>query len=57
MRTITIRCENGKVSIIMDGVLLGGVHSFSVDYLKGMPLQISCVADLTDGKREREMYS
>ena len=53
MRTITIRAENEKVSLIIDSVLLQNIHSFSIDYIRGVPLLFSCVADMGD-KPEKE---
>ena len=46
MRSIQVITENGKVKILVDGVQLTGVHSFSLDYIKGAPLLFSCVADV-----------
>lgn len=46
MKDIQVISENGKVKIIVDGVSLTGVHSFSLDYIKGAPLLFSCVADV-----------
>ncbi len=51
MREIRIITENGRTVIYIDGVRLDGVHSFSVDYLRGAPVQVSLVADI--GKDER----
>ena len=51
MREIRIITENGKTVIYIDGVRLDGVHSFSVDYLKGAPVLVSLVADI--GKDEQ----
>ena len=51
MREIRIITENGKTVIYIDGVRLDGVHNFSVDYLKGAPVQVSLVADI--GKDEQ----
>ena len=54
MREIRIITENGKTVIYIDGVRLDGVHSFSVDYLKGAPVQVSLVADIgKDEQREK----
>lgn len=49
MRNIQIITENGKTKIYIDGELLEGVHSFSVDYLKGAPVLVSLVADVGTG--------
>lgn len=51
MREVRIITENGKTVIYIDGVRLDGVHSFSVNYLKGAPVQVSLVADI--GKDEQ----
>lgn len=51
MRNIQIITENGKVKIYIDGELLEGVHSFSVDYLKGAPVLVSLVADVGTEKQ------
>lgn len=56
MQSIYIRSENGRVSVVINGVALENLHSFSVDYIKGAPLQIACVADLTDGKKRGKDY-
>ena len=45
MRNIQIITENGKTKIYIDGELLEGVHSFSVDYLRGAPVLVSLVTD------------
>ena len=51
MREIRVITENGKTKIYIDGVQLEGVHSFSVEYIKGAPVMVSLVADI--GKDER----
>lgn len=53
MQSINIRFENGKVNIIVDGALFRDVHSVSVDYIKGVPLLFSCVADVGREQDER----
>jgi hypothetical protein len=53
MQSINIRFENGKVNIIVDGALFRDVHSVSVDYIKGVPLLFSCVADIGREQEER----
>ena len=52
MQSIHIISENGKVSVIIDGVELKRLHSFSVDYIEGAPLLFSCVADVGETARE-----
>lgn len=55
MQSINIRFENGKVNIIVDGALFRDVHSLSLDYIKGLPMLFSCVADVgreQDDRRE-----
>ena len=54
MQSIHIISENGKVSVIIDGVELKRLHSFSVDYIEGAPLLFSCVADVGTGPRENQ---
>lgn len=49
MQSIHIMSENGKVSVIIDGMELKQLHSFSVDYIEGAPLLFSCVADVGTG--------
>ncbi len=59
MRNIQIITENGKTKIYIDGELLEGVHSFSVDYLKGAPVLVSLVADVGTGtqpQRDRVLH-
>lgn len=59
MRNIQIITENGKTKIYIDGELLEGVHSFSVDYLKGAPALVSLVADVGTGtqpQRDRVLH-
>lgn len=46
MRNIQIITENGKTKLYIDGELLEGVHSFSVDYIKGAPVLVSLVTDI-----------
>nr|DAI67738.1 MAG TPA: hypothetical protein [Caudoviricetes sp.] len=46
MQSIHIISDHGKVSVIIDGAKLDRLHSFSVDYVEGAPLLISCVADV-----------
>ena len=52
MQSIHIISENGKVSVIIDGVELKRLHSFSVDYIEGAPLLFSCVADVGTGQQD-----
>lgn len=52
MESIQIISEKGNVRIIIDGVELRRLHSFSVDYIAGAPLLFSCVADVDAGQRE-----
>ena len=52
MRNIQIITENGKTKIYIDGELLEGVHSFSVDYLRGAPVLVSLVTDIGTGKQK-----
>lgn len=54
MQSIHIISENGKVSVIIDGVELKRLHSFSVDYIEGAPLLFSCVADVGTGRRRKQ---
>lgn len=54
MQSIHIISENGKVSVIIDGVELKRLHSFSVDYIEGAPLLFSCVADVGTGTKEEK---
>ena len=54
MQSIHIMSENGKVSVIIDGMELKQLHSFSVDYIEGAPLLFSCVADVGTGPREEK---
>lgn len=59
MRNIQIITENGETKIYIDGELLVGVHSFSVDYLKGAPVLVSLVADVGTGtqpQRDRVLH-
>lgn len=49
MECINIRVNNGTV----DGAKLTDVHSVSVDYIKGVPLLFSCVADIGREQEER----
>ena len=57
MREIRIITENGKTVIYIDGVRLDGVHSFSVAYFKGAPVQVSLVADIgKDEKRGKVLH-
>ena len=46
MQNVNIITENGKLKIFIDGVQIKGLHSFSLDYVKGAPLLFSCVADV-----------
>lgn len=55
MESINIRVNNGKVDVTVDGAKLTDVHSVSVDYIRGIPLLFSCVADVgreQDDRRE-----
>lgn len=52
MRNIQIITENGKTKIYIDGELLEGVHSFSVDYLRGAPVLVSLVTDIGTEKQK-----
>lgn len=54
MQSIHIISENGKVSVIIDGAELKRLHSFSVDYIEGAPLLVSCVADVGTGTKEEK---
>ena len=54
MQSIHIISENGKVSVIIDGVELKRLHSFSGDYIEGAPLLFSCVADVGTGTKENK---
>lgn len=53
MECINIRVNNGKVDVTVDGAKLTDVHSVSVDYIKGVPLLFSCVADIGREQEER----
>ena len=53
MQSINIRFENGKVNIIVDGALFRDVHSLSLDYIKGLPMLLSCVSDVGEGQDKR----
>lgn len=46
MQSINIRVEHGKINVTVDGVMFKDVHSFSLDYVKGMPLLFSCVSEI-----------
>lgn len=48
MQNVKIITDNGQVQIYVDGNLIKGIHSFSVDYIEGEPLMLSCVADIGD---------
>ena len=55
MECINIRVNNGKEDVTVDGAKLTDEHSDSVDYIKGIPLLFSCVADVgreQDDRRE-----
>ena len=55
MECINIRVNNGRVAVTVDGAKLTDVHSVSVDYIRGIPLLFSCVADVgreQDDRRE-----
>ena len=57
MREIRVITENGKTKIYIDGVRLDGVHSFSVEYIKGAPVLVSLVADIgKDERKERVLH-
>lgn len=53
MECINIRVNNGRVDVTVDGAKLTDVHSVSVDYIKGVPLLFSCVADIGREQEER----
>lgn len=53
MECISIRVNNGRVDVTVDGAKLTDVHSVSVDYIKGVPLLFSCVADIGREQEER----
>jgi len=53
MECINIRVNNGRVDVTVDGAKLTDVHSVSVDYIKGIPLLFSCVADVGREQDER----
>lgn len=48
MQNVKIITDNGQVQIYVDGHLIKGIHSFSIDYIEGEPLMLSCVADIGD---------
>ena len=55
MECINIRVNNRRVDVTVDGAKLTDVHSVSVDYIRGIPLLFSCVADVgreQDDRRE-----
>lgn len=55
MECINIRVNNGRVDVTVDGAKLTDVHSVSVDYIRGISLLFSCVADVgreQDDRRE-----
>lgn len=55
MECINIRVNNGLVDVTVGGAKLTDVHSVSVDYIRGIPLLFSCVADVgreQDDRRE-----
>lgn len=55
MECINILVNNGRVDVTVDGAKLTDVHSVSVDYIRGIPLLFSCVADVgreQDDRRE-----
>lgn len=55
MECINIRVNNWRVDVTVDGAKLTDVHSVSVDYIRGIPLLFSCVADVgreQDDRRE-----
>lgn len=56
MRNIQIITENGKTKIYIDGELLEGVHSFSVDYLRGAPVLVSLVTDIGTEQQPRILH-
>ena len=53
MECINIRVNNERVDVTVDGATLTDVHSVSVDYIKGIPLLFSCVADVGREQDER----
>lgn len=58
MQNVNIVAVGEKVKIFIDGVQLKGLHSFSLDYVEGCPLRVSCVADIgkTEKQRERVLH-
>lgn len=57
MQQIYIREVDGRVRISINGIIIDDPHGFCIEYVKGMPMVFSCATDLTDGKKEKEMYS
>ena len=53
MQNINIITVDGKLKIFIDGVQLKGLHSFSLDYVKGAPLLFSCVADVGEPEQKQ----
>ena len=54
MQNVNIVAVGEKVKIFIDGVQLKGLHSFSLDYVKGAPLLFSCVADVGEPTPQRD---
>ena len=56
MQNVNIVAVGEKVKIFIDGVQLKGLHSFSLDYVEGCPLRVSCVADIGKPQRDRMVH-
>ena len=52
MQNIKIFSDNGVVKVFINGIQLTGLHSFSLDYVKGAPILFSCVADVGEKKAD-----
>ena len=51
MQHIYIREVNGRIRIAINDVVIDDPHSFSIDYVDGMPMMFSCVTDLEDKEK------
>lgn len=46
MNSIQIISWRGRVSAVIDGALIRDLSSLSVEYMKGAPVRVACVAEL-----------
>lgn len=54
MNSINVRFADGKTNVIVDGALFKDVHSLSIDFIRGMPMLFSCVADVGEDEKNHE---